>query len=76
MFDYNLICVSQCCSQALMSGWPQRVWGTEALVRVWCKAPRSQTYTNNLQLLNAFQHRFVAESVCGGYSVDRGNPSN
>ena len=59
-------------SQALKSGWAQRVWGTEVPQRGpgveprWRsggKASRSQIYTNNLQLSNAFLRRFVTESV-------------
>jgi len=30
---------------------------------VWGKAPRSQIYTDSLQLSNAFLRRFVAESI-------------
>ena len=59
-------------SQALKSGWAQGAWGTEVPQRGpeaeprWGsggKAPRSQIYTNNLQLSNAFLCRSVAKSV-------------
>jgi len=70
-----IVLLLYCCqwrSQSLKSGWAQEVWGTEVSQRGpgaesrWGsagEAPRSQIYTNYLQLSNVFLRRFVAESV-------------
>jgi len=63
--------------QALKSGWAQGVWETEVPQRgSWARgslgAPRSQLYTDSLQLSNAFLRRFVAREFStlpqGGYN--------